>query len=138
MRGEQLPSARVGMLPDLEQTEKRDPTHEIGLGEDLITLAEASKLLPKLAGRRIAICTLWRWCSRGVRGVRLAHLRAGRRIVTSRKALYEFFAALTEVDDHTSSETRSRPRVLKRRPVASRQRRRELDEADRVLAEADI
>lgn len=44
----------------------------IGSDEKLITLTEAAKLLPKVNGKKPALCTLWRWCRRGLRGVFLA------------------------------------------------------------------
>jgi len=30
-------------------------------GEQLVTLTEAAKLLPEVDGRKVAVCTLWRW-----------------------------------------------------------------------------
>jgi len=43
----------------------------IGTDEDLITLTEAAKCLPKVNGKKPAVCTLWRWCRRGLRGISL-------------------------------------------------------------------
>lgn len=54
--------------------------------ENLVTLAEAARSLPG----RPSIPTLWRWCTTGVRGVRLGHVRLGRRIYTSMEALNDF------------------------------------------------
>lgn len=59
--------------------------------EGLITLSEAAKRLPG----KPSLPTLWRWCAKGVRGVRLAHLRLGRRIFTTVEALNEFGASCT-------------------------------------------
>lgn len=58
--------------------------------EAIFTLAEAVKVLPKLSGKRLDVSTVWRWCSRGLGGVRLEHVRVGRRICTSTEALYRF------------------------------------------------
>lgn len=60
--------------------------------EELITLAQASKRLPG----RPSLPTLWRWCTKGVRGVRLGHVRLGRRIFTSVDALSEFANACAQ------------------------------------------
>ena len=34
---------------------------QVGADEQLITLTEATKLLPEVDGRKVAVCTLWRW-----------------------------------------------------------------------------
>lgn len=39
--------------------------------ESLLSLTEATKALPRVNGKRPSISTLWRWCRRGLRGVRL-------------------------------------------------------------------
>jgi hypothetical protein len=67
--------------------------------ETVLTLAEASKILPRRNGKRPSIGTLWRWARWGIKGVRLDYLRFGRTIVTSREALQRFFDALAAVDD---------------------------------------
>ena len=36
-----------------------------GPDEELITLAEATRHLPKADGRKVAVCALWRWCRKG-------------------------------------------------------------------------
>jgi hypothetical protein len=56
-------------------------------------LSEAAKHVPKLNGQRVHSSTLFRWCRRGLRGVRL-----GRRMATSLGALDEFFNALAAAD----------------------------------------
>ncbi len=48
--------------------------------EDVMSLTEATKVLPKVNGKRPAISTLWRWCRRGLRGVHLEYVRVGRNI----------------------------------------------------------
>lgn len=63
---------------------------------DLITLTEARALLP--GSSRPAVSTLWRWALSGLKGVRLEYVRAGRRVLTSRRALEEFLARFTEAD----------------------------------------
>ena len=46
--------------------------------EEILPLAEAARRLPRLrAGRPTHPSTLWRWASRGIRGVRLETVRVG-------------------------------------------------------------
>ena len=59
-----------------------------------IPLSAASKLIPG----RPAISTLHRWCTRGVRGVKLANIRIGSRRFTTQDAIDEFVAAQIELD----------------------------------------
>ncbi len=79
----------------------------IGPDEQLITLTEATKALPTVNGKRPAICTLWRWCRKGLRGVFLAeYVRVGRetrlrrgfggQVCTTREALLRFFSEPVE------------------------------------------
>lgn len=70
----------------------------ISLDEDLVTLTEATKLLPRVNGKRPNHSTLWRWCRRGLGGVHLEYLKVGRRIMTSRQALERFAHALAAAD----------------------------------------
>ena len=111
---------------------------QVDLDENLVSLAEAAALLPRIAGKRIAISTLFRWCSRGLRCVRLEHLRIGRRIFTTRAALQQFFLALAELDDRDETQHRIKSSSPKRRPPTSPQRRRAIAEAEAVLKEAGI
>ena len=115
------------------RTERR-----IGAEEQLITLAEAAKHLPKVDGKKVSVCTLWRWCRRGLRGAFLEYVRVGRKICTTREAMLRFFSELADLDDRIAPDTRSQPRVLKRPPLTSRQRQRALAEADAVLERAGI
>ena len=71
----------------------------IGPAEYLITLTEATKILPKVNGKGPAVCTLWRWCRRGLRGQFLEGVPVGRKICTTRQALLRFFTELAEIDE---------------------------------------
>jgi len=63
----------------------------INLDEELLSLADAARALPRLRkDRKVHVSTLYRWISRGVRGVRLEALKIGRTVVTSREALQRF------------------------------------------------
>jgi len=51
--------------------------------DDLLTLADAAKLLPVFNGKRTHVSTLWRWCFKGSQGVQLEYTRLGSRILTT-------------------------------------------------------
>ena len=106
--------------------------------ETLLTLTEATKVLPKVNGRKPAVSTLWRWCRRGLRGVRLEYLRIGRNIVTSPQALHRFFAALAEADEQVESQSFAKPKCLQKRGISAKARLRSLEQADAILARAGI
>jgi len=106
--------------------------------EELIGLTEATRHLPKVDGKKVCVCTLWRWCRLGLRGVFLEYVRVGRKICTTREALLRFFSELADLDDRIPPVAGSRPPGLKRLPLTSRQRQRALAEADAVLERAGI
>lgn len=110
--------------------------------EQVVGLTEASKIIPPRNGRRVAASTLWRWCRKGIGGVRLEYIRLGRNIATSTQALNRFFCALAENDPDTATtlttaETaRSFPTRQRSLPPAAR--RASLEQADRILERAGI
>jgi hypothetical protein len=109
----------------------------IRLDEQLITLTEAAKHLPRIDGRKVSVCTLWRWCRKGLRGARLEYLRVGRRVCTTREALMRFFTNLAELDERVPPP--GRPSFLAgRKPITSKQRLRALAETDEILERARI
>lgn len=113
----------------------------IGFDEELITLTEATRCLPKVDGKKPAVSTIWRWCRKGLRGVYLDYVRVGRKVCTSRKALLRFFTDLSEIEERTRSGHLANPVSLKRfprNPITSRQRLRALAKADAVLEQAGI
>jgi len=61
-----------------------------GSGEELISLADAAKLLPTRGGKRISIRTLERWIRHGHRGLFLEAARLGCVFYTSREAIQRF------------------------------------------------
>ncbi len=63
--------------------------------EDILSLTAAAKRLPHLRGKRIHSSTLYRWASRGVRGVVLETARIGGSTVTSAEALQRFVDSLS-------------------------------------------
>ena len=122
-------------IPSLTESESPRRVRE---SEQLITLTEAAKLLPRVNGRKPAVCTLWRWCRKGLRGQFLAYVRVGRRICTTRQAMLRFFTDLAEIDQQQRPVPYAKPASLKHQPVTSRERQRALSEADRILEEAGI
>jgi len=106
--------------------------------DELVSLSEAAKLLPKIDGRKIAVSTLWRWCRRGLRGEQLRYVRVGRKICTTHAALQRFFNRLTELDARVPPDTRSLPPSLRRSPITSKQRQKALAVADEILRRAEI
>ena len=64
--------------------------------EQLISLAQAAKLRPcGRRGRPLHPATMYRWISRGIRGVRLEFIRLGGTLYTSREAMQRFADRLT-------------------------------------------
>ena len=112
--------------------------------EDLLTLTEATKIMPRINGRRPAVSTLWRWCRKGLHGVHLEYLRIGRNIVTSRRALRRFFADLAAADRQLDSDgpvnpvTRRNQQFLSQGGRSEHARQNSIEEAEAVLEEAGI
>jgi hypothetical protein len=80
---------------------------------------------------------LWRWCTRGCRGIRLEHIRLGRRILTSKEAINRFGnkLALKEQECYLSSFD-----LHKRKPKkkTGTQRHKAIQEAERELRVAGV
>jgi len=103
--------------------------------EDYLTLSEAAKTLPRVNGRKVHTSTLWRWCRRGCKGVKLQYYRIGRTIMTTEVALQQFFTALAKVDAEQSDSHNFAPRPKRRR---SGNRQASIDRANDVLRNAGI
>jgi hypothetical protein len=99
--------------------------------ETLLSLSEAARHVPQLNGRRVHTSTIFRWCRRGLRGVRLGYVRVGRRMATSQEALNRFFHALAAADDeapahrHAPTPERSPSRAARTRAIAQAEARLE-------------
>lgn len=103
--------------------------------ECVISLSEAAAAVP-LAGAKPHLSTIWRWCRKGIGGVRLEYLRVGRRIVTSREALGRFFQAVAQLDDNSApAPTAGEPPVQERTTL---QRKQAIERANRTLQKAGI
>jgi alkylation response protein AidB-like acyl-CoA dehydrogenase len=94
--------------------------------EHLLTFAEAAKLLPRRRARKKPhVATIYRWASRGLRGIALEAIQVGGTSCTSREALQRFFERL-----HTAMRT---PGPTEHRP--NRSREKAIREAERRLHE---
>lgn len=92
--------------------------------EQLVHVREVPWFLPRqLNGRRVHISAVYRWMSRGVRGVLLEFVQVGGRRYTSKEVLQRF------ADRLTSSEA---PAVQESTP---RRRQREIERAAKRLEE---
>ena len=100
-----------------------------------LSLCEAARTLPTIDGRRPHTTTVWRWCRRGVRGVKLEYLRIGRRVCTSYEALGRFAQRLAAADEKIE------PISAPSRSTTSRteqQRQKDIEAAERELDEGSI
>jgi hypothetical protein len=86
------------------------------LSENLVYLGQATKHFPRDArGRAPSTTTLWRWRTKGIRGVRLETARVGGRVVTSVEAIRRFMERLSDpAQTPVSSATASQSRVAER------------------------
>ena len=101
--------------------------------EQLLSLTDATKAIPLIDGKRPHVSTIWRWCRRGVRGVRLEYVRLGHRVCTSIEALSRFSQQLAEADQ---LELATPPSIPKRR--SDKQQQKRIAAAERTLERAGI
>ena len=79
--------------------------------EKVISLTQAAKQLPqRRQGKRPHVATLYRWASRGLRGVQLETIQIGGTMCTSLEALQRFFDQLS-----TPTQPNSRTQVASSR-----------------------
>ncbi|MCH8342479.1 MAG: DUF1580 domain-containing protein [Planctomycetes bacterium] len=102
--------------------------------EELLSLTDATKALPPIDGKRPCSSTIWRWCRRGVRGVRLEYVRLGHRVCTTREALGRFAQRLAEADDQPVENLKTRST----KPRSAKQRERDVARASKELECAGI
>jgi hypothetical protein len=70
------------------------------LSEDQpLSLTDAAEFLGKLTGRKPHVSTLWRWCLKGCRGVRLESICIGGKRFVTAAALEKFIADSTAARD---------------------------------------
>jgi len=105
--------------------------------EKLLSLADAAKELPPLNNKRPPISTLWRWCRKGLRGVKLDYVRVGRNIATSHEAMGRFFVALAAADEPLDEPREEVPIPVRRREKPNR-REKNIQRAEQRLHEAGL
>jgi len=59
--------------------------------DELLTMTEAAKACPEVGGKLPSTVTMWRWATKGRRGVKLEHVWIGRHMLTTETALNAFF-----------------------------------------------
>jgi hypothetical protein len=98
--------------------------------EQVVTLSEATTHLPRRRrGKRPNIATLYRWAQSGVKGIRLETICVGATRCTSVEALQRFCEGVTAAADGKPTSPPSR---------LTAQRKRQIDAAEKRLAEAGI
>lgn len=102
--------------------------------EQLLSLTDAARTIPRVGKRRVHCSTLWRWCRKGLRGVRLEYVKIGRRIATSSEALARFFNALAAADVDLPQGAPP----LKQRPEHPKARAQAIQHAKEKLAKAGL
>ena len=102
--------------------------------ENLLSLKEAAQSLPKIDGRTPHASSIWRWCTRGLSGVKLDHVRLGRRVVTSKEALNRFVNELAQKESEKLQQSIQTFEIQITPPNnQSKQRRAEIAKAERDL-----
>ena len=83
--------------------------------ENLLTFSEVTKILPKRrTGKKTHVCTIYRWATRGLRGIRLETTQIGGSMCTSKEAIQRFFDSLHAVlhVDHPAKKIRKREKAI--------------------------
>jgi hypothetical protein len=112
----------VGILNDADTGDELIPLTSLSKPGDLDARLRA--LIPKRDGKLPHVSVWFRYCTRGIRGIRLEVLRAGGRLCTTRGAILRFYARLSGLGDLAA--------------VNSRAVRREAAAADKLLDAAGL
>jgi hypothetical protein len=97
-------------------------------GEPVMTLTEAAGWLERRFGRRPNVATVWRWATRGMKGVRLATISLGRFRYTTEAAL-ERFIHETSLAHGSCRQSKDEMSAASRDAVEPRFTRSEIDAA---------
>ena len=104
--------------------------------EQIVALSGGAKALPLIDGKRPHPSTLWRWATKGLRGVRLDYVRIGHRLCTSHEALNRFVNALAETGAEPAVVAAKTPRADRARTDTKRER--EIARAEAELSAAGV
>lgn len=88
--------------------------------EEALSLTAASRVVPPVDGRHVSTCSVWRWCTKGLAGVRLESIWIGKRLCTTREALGRFFNAVSEAKRNAAVPPAVMPPVPPTRSEAAR------------------
>jgi len=102
--------------------------------EKPLSLSEATRVMPKIDGKKLHVSTMWRWCKKGLRGVRLEHIRIGHRVCTTYPAISRFVNKLADVETLTPSDIRAAVPAYGLTPGSNTS----INHAEQVLAKARI
>lgn len=108
--------------------------------DQLLSMAQAARLLPERDGSRPHPSTLWRFCRKGIRSraggrVICDSVRVGARLYTTVRALNEFFAKVAKADAAYFQQQDTGPPT---RGTSDPAREREIAEAQEFLKEEGI
>lgn len=106
--------------------------------EEIFSLSEAAGRLPRINGRRPHVSTLWRWCRKGLKGVRLEYVRVGSKIAVSRQGLDRFFVELAAADAAAESTPPPTQQPAAQKPRSEKARARAIEAARRKLKAAGV
>jgi hypothetical protein len=100
------------------------------LEKEGLTMTEAAALLPgRKPGKRLYVNTVWRWCRKGLRGVRLRSVLVGGQRLTTRQWLQEFIQAMSEAREPGDASPPPVIRTPRQRQSASERAAEELKAA---------
>ena len=119
------------------------------LGGQLLSLAEAVKLIPQTSCKSISVNTMWRWCRRGIKSrcgeiICLEHVRLGGKIYTTAKWLTDFGKKLAEADAeyfrHSNQNVVLPQSLQQRAPKAqlSKERLAQIEQAEKELRDMGV
>lgn len=101
-------------------------------GEQVMTLVEAAGWLERRFGRRPNAASIWRWATKGIKGVRLATISLGRFRYTTENALERFIAESSRAEPAHAGKpvaATSAELAFTKREVAAAAGRREREKA---------
>jgi hypothetical protein len=96
--------------------------------DTVLTLAQAAKAFGRLSGRTPHVATVYRWATKGVRGVTLETVRLGGLRLVRAQSLEEFLARINTGESGTTAGSQA---LLD--PAVQQRRRAEIDAARRRL-----
>ena len=100
--------------------------------EQLLSLSQAAKSVPRIDGRSPHASTVFRWAKKGLNGIKLEYLKVGGRIVTSVEAMDRFYVGVAEADQRAIN-IYCHPAIQTKKP---RIRSRQIDAAEKSLRKA--